>query len=93
GRPQGSGNYKTVDSHLLLHCVEAELPLGNRGWQCVTKAFNRKAHELGRPPRTLKSLETKYKQWTRKKKPTGRGVCPPEISRAHEIEEMIGNKA
>lgn len=32
-------------------------------------------------------------QYTKQKKPTGEGECPPEVKRAHEIEDLINTKA
>jgi hypothetical protein len=32
GQPQGSGNYSQEDLKALLNLIEAELPLGQRGW-------------------------------------------------------------
>lgn len=33
-----------------------------------------------------------YLQYLRQKKPTGDAVCPPEIKRAHELEELINQR-
>lgn len=62
GRPQGANNYTTGDMTTLLDCVEAELPLGQRGWQAITVRFNKWAVKAARPERKVTSLETKFKQ-------------------------------
>jgi hypothetical protein len=62
GRPNGANNYSVADTNLLLDCVEAELPLGPRGWLAVTTKFNQRATRLGRPERKVTSLETMFKQ-------------------------------
>ncbi|KAJ6595847.1 hypothetical protein DFH09DRAFT_1072765 [Mycena vulgaris] len=40
-----------------------------------------------------KSLENKYKQMLKTKKPTGDASCPPEIKCAHRIEDQINQRA
>lgn len=62
GRPNGANNYSVADTNLLLDCVEAELPLGPRGWLAVTSKFNPRAAKLGRPERKVTLLEMKFKQ-------------------------------
>ena len=62
GRPSGAGNYSDDDIASLLDFVEAELPLGHRGWNRVHSSFNKWARRHDRPDRLLKSLETKFKQ-------------------------------
>ena len=93
----------------LLDCVEEELPLGQRGWLAVTTKFNKWASKNSHPEWKVSSLETKFKQvrlainvifasysipqLVKMLKPTGTGVCPPKISRAHEIDELINERA
>ena len=109
GCPQGAGNYSTSDTNTLLDCVEEELPLGQRGWLAVTTKFNKWASKNSHPEWKVSSLETKFKQvrlainvifasysipqLVKMLKPTGTGVCPPKISRAHEIDELINERA
>lgn len=62
GRPKGAGNYTSDDNSALLDAVESELPLGMRGYQAVHRQFTQWARRNGRPERTVKSLETKFKQ-------------------------------
>ncbi|KAI0054329.1 hypothetical protein BV25DRAFT_1922790 [Artomyces pyxidatus] len=93
GRPQGAGNYSVPDVDALLDLVETELPLGQRGWQRIHIRFKKWARKHRRPERALKSLETKYKQLVRTTKPTGNGVCPPAVERAHQIEDKISTRA
>ncbi|KAJ6615620.1 hypothetical protein B0H10DRAFT_2435371 [Mycena sp. CBHHK59/15] len=90
GRPSGSGNYSKEDTKYLLDMVERELPLGGKGWKIIARKYKKWARNNGRPERGLKSLETKYKQI---KKPTGDASCPPEVKRAHQIEELINQRA
>ncbi|KIK32392.1 hypothetical protein CY34DRAFT_19082 [Suillus luteus UH-Slu-Lm8-n1] len=45
------------------------------------------------PPRKAVSLETKFKQLVKTTKPTGVGVCPPDVSRAHHIDALINERA
>ncbi|KAA1473662.1 hypothetical protein DENSPDRAFT_882210 [Dentipellis sp. KUC8613] len=93
GRPASSRNYSFDDQEALLDLVAEELPLGQRGWARIEKAFAKWAKVKGRPVRKLTSLETKYKQLVKTKKPTGTGVCPPLVARAHSIEDLINEKA
>lgn len=62
GRPSGAANFSDHDIWALLDAVEAELPLGEGGWKAVQAVYNKYAQERGRALRSLKSLETKYKQ-------------------------------
>jgi hypothetical protein len=60
--PRGAGNYQPGDVSALLDFVEKEKPLGQRGWQAIHRRYTRWACLNRRPERTLKSLETKFKQ-------------------------------
>jgi hypothetical protein len=62
GRPRGAGNYLAADVSALLDFVDRELPLGQHGWKVVHRNYSRWALVHRRPERTMKSLETKYKQ-------------------------------
>jgi hypothetical protein len=62
GRPQGSSNYNKDDTKRVLKIAEKKLPLGAKGWKAVTRTFNKWAVENERPERTVKSIETKYRQ-------------------------------
>ncbi|KDR67831.1 hypothetical protein GALMADRAFT_216203 [Galerina marginata CBS 339.88] len=89
GRVNGAPNYSEVDVDALLDIVEVRLPVGPIGWTQVGEDFGKWAKSEGRPERTAKSLENKYKQLVRTKKPTGEGTIPSEIARALEIEQLI----
>ncbi|KAG6835307.1 hypothetical protein H0H93_002883 [Arthromyces matolae] len=93
GRPRGAGNYHSQDVTTLLDAVEAELPLGQRGWGSVERVYNKWARINKRPTRTAKSIETKFKQLVKTRMPTGDAYCPPEVKRAHSIEELINERA
>jgi hypothetical protein len=62
GRPNGSGNYADQDIKTLLLLIEAELPVGSRGWQAVHSRYSKWAGNKARPQRTAKSLENKFRQ-------------------------------
>ena len=62
GHPSGARNYTNADMKALLKFIEAELPLGNRGWRVVHAWYTKWAHTNRRPERTLKSLDTKFRQ-------------------------------
>ncbi|KAJ6575594.1 hypothetical protein DFH09DRAFT_1078555 [Mycena vulgaris] len=55
----------------------------------------RKSYRLDneRPERDVRSLETKYKQLLRKKKPTGDAKFPPDVKHGHRIEDLINQRA
>ncbi|KAG2157038.1 hypothetical protein DEU56DRAFT_720970, partial [Suillus clintonianus] len=93
GRPSGSNNYTSADVKALLNFVEDELPLGQRGWQVIHTKFAEWSKARGRPDRKLNSLETKFKQLVKTTKPTGDGVCPPDVTRAHYIDLLINERA
>ncbi|KAH7919464.1 hypothetical protein BV22DRAFT_971252, partial [Leucogyrophana mollusca] len=93
GRPSGAGNYSHDDVMALLAFVEKELPIGQRGWQTVHTHYIKWARTHERPERSLKSLETKFKQLVKTTKPTGDAECPPEVERAHEVDYLINEKA
>jgi len=62
GRPTGAGNYAAEDINMLLDLTEEELPLGQRGWDTVHMKYNKWSRKHKRPERTVKSIETKFKQ-------------------------------
>ncbi|KAJ6527142.1 hypothetical protein B0H19DRAFT_1385536 [Mycena capillaripes] len=93
GRPQGSSNYNKDNTKQFLKLAAKLLPIGAKGWKALTINFNQWAIENERPERDVKSLETKYRQLLRKKKPTGEGHCPSDVKRAHQIEALINQKA
>ncbi|KAJ7260090.1 hypothetical protein C8J57DRAFT_1637629 [Mycena rebaudengoi] len=77
------------DTDKLLDLVEKALPVGQKGWKEIYSTFNRWAVLNRRTKRSQKSLENKFKQYLKAKKPTGNATCPPEIKCAHEIEDLI----
>lgn len=62
GRAPGTSNYTEVDIDALCDTVEEHLPLGGKAWNTVGDDYNEWALENGRPERTVKSLEAKFKQ-------------------------------
>jgi hypothetical protein len=62
GRAAGVVNYSNEDVDALLDIIEENLPTGGKGWNTVGSKFVVWAEENGRPARTAKSLEAKYKQ-------------------------------
>ncbi|CAA7270633.1 unnamed protein product [Cyclocybe aegerita] len=93
GRPKGAGNYTADEVDALLDFVEEELPLGQRGWQSIHCGFTRWARRNDAAERTLKSLETKFKQLVKTTKPTGDAYCPLDVKRAHKIDGRINERA
>lgn len=66
GHPSGASNYLAEDISVLLDYVEQELPLAQHGWNKVHHQLLKWAHSCGHPARAVKSLETKYKQVSKK---------------------------
>lgn len=62
GRTSGAHNYSSEDIDALLDILEETLPLGGHAWNSAGDDFNTWAQENGRPSRTAKSLELKFKQ-------------------------------
>ncbi|KAG6904797.1 hypothetical protein DXG01_007088 [Tephrocybe rancida] len=93
GRPRSAGNYNNADTAHLLDLIEAERPLGQKGWLTVGRRFNIWALKNGHPDRTPKLIEMKFKQLAKTTMPTGDGYCPPEVKRAHAIELLINEHA
>ncbi|KAJ6551888.1 hypothetical protein B0H19DRAFT_1073514 [Mycena capillaripes] len=89
----GVQNYNKVDKDLLFDTVEEVLPTGKKGWKLVEAVYNAKTMSVGRPEQAAGSLKTKYQPYTKQKKPTGAGECPPEVKWAHEIKDFINTKA
>ncbi|KAJ6529398.1 hypothetical protein B0H19DRAFT_532533 [Mycena capillaripes] len=77
----------------FLKIVERKLPLGHKAWKGVAVSYNKWAGDNERPERDVKSLETKYKQLLKKKKPTGDGDCPPDVKLAHHVDTLINQRA
>ncbi|CAA7263351.1 unnamed protein product [Cyclocybe aegerita] len=93
GRPKGAGNYTADEVDALLDFVEEELPLGQCGWQSIHRGFTHWARRNDAAERTLKSLETKFKQLVKTTKPTGDAYCPPDVKQAHKIDGRINERA
>ncbi|KAK2463364.1 hypothetical protein APHAL10511_004620 [Amanita phalloides] len=93
GRISGATNYSSADIDALFDLIEEHLPLGSQGWNSVGNAFNSWSQENGHPLRTPKSLELKFKQILKTSKPTGDAECTPHVERAHEINELMNQKA
>lgn len=62
GRAAGAANYTEREINYLLDLLEDDLPLGGKGWNTVADKYNEWADACGRPQRTAKSLENKFKQ-------------------------------
>ena len=62
GRTPGVANYSSDDVDALFEIMEEVLPIGGKGWGNVEDEFLSWAAVNGRPARTAKSLETKFKQ-------------------------------
>lgn len=62
GRPAGASNFSEADTWALLNATADEKPIGERGWRVVHNKYNEYARRHGRPVRTAKSLENKFKQ-------------------------------
>lgn len=62
GRARGSPNYRPREVETLLDLVEAELPVGSKGWNVVGARFREWATTTEYPSRTDRSLEVKFKQ-------------------------------
>ena len=62
GRVVGAANYLPEDVDALLNILEEQLPLGGKGWLVAADSFFKWAEENGRPFRSAKSLELKFKQ-------------------------------
>lgn len=62
GRAAGANNYSSEDLDALFDILEECLPLGGHAWNSAGDEFNTWAQENGRPSRTVKSLELKFKQ-------------------------------
>ncbi|KAG1729880.1 uncharacterized protein EDB91DRAFT_1252923 [Suillus paluster] len=89
----GSNNYSVTDIQVLLDFVEDECPLGQKGWQAIHLKYSEWARKHKRPPRKAMSLETKFKQLVKTTKSTGDGICPPDVTCAHEIDMLINERA
>jgi len=62
GRATGAANYSPEDLEGLFDILEEQLPLGGKAWNSAADDYNQWAEENGRPVRTAKSLELKFKQ-------------------------------
>ena len=62
GRSAGAANYSLEDVDALLTILEDSLPLGGKAWEAAAKEHAQWAESHGRPSRTAKSLELKFKQ-------------------------------
>lgn len=62
GRAVGVANYSVEDLDALFNILEEHLPLGGHAWNSAADEYNTWAQENGRPSRTAKSLELKFKQ-------------------------------
>ncbi|RXW19011.1 hypothetical protein EST38_g6850 [Candolleomyces aberdarensis] len=93
GRAPGLPNYSDEDTEALLDILGEYKPISGKGWNEVTADFNAWAVTNNHPEHTTKSLETKYKQLVKQKKPTGDAEVPFFVLRAWEIEDAMNKKA
>ncbi|KDR70606.1 hypothetical protein GALMADRAFT_144507 [Galerina marginata CBS 339.88] len=93
GRPKGSNNCTPDEVTVLLNCVEKEKPIAQYGWGKVHRRYTRWACLNRHSERAMKSLETKFKQLVKTKKPTGDAYCPPEVKQAHLIDGLITERS
>ncbi|KAJ7020963.1 hypothetical protein C8F04DRAFT_1274284 [Mycena alexandri] len=93
GRPAGTSNFSKKATNVVLDLVQKHLPTGPKGWDHLSKTFNRWAVRKGKPERPGKSVENRYKHLLKHKKPTGDPHCPDEVKRAHRIEALINQSA
>ncbi|KAF8498801.1 hypothetical protein JB92DRAFT_2834222 [Gautieria morchelliformis] len=89
GRRVGAANWTDEDITALLDFAEEILPAGKKEWGRMYELFAEWAKENRRPLRSLDTMEKHFKGWLHVSKPTGNAECPPEIERAHAIEDMI----
>ncbi|KAF8514752.1 hypothetical protein JB92DRAFT_3158898 [Gautieria morchelliformis] len=89
GRQVGAANWTNEDITALLDFAEEILPAGKKEWGRMYELFVEWAKENRCPLRSLDTVEKRFKGWLRISKPTGNAECPPEIERAHAIEDMI----
>ncbi|KAF8174379.1 hypothetical protein BJ912DRAFT_60760 [Pholiota molesta] len=92
GRRAGAGNYKDSDLTELLNLTQKELPVGQRGWQRIHKAYAVWAKLNSRPVRDARSLELKFKSLAKQTKPTGAGKRPAAVTRAKAIDGLINER-
>ncbi|KAG2742845.1 hypothetical protein P692DRAFT_20694881, partial [Suillus brevipes Sb2] len=86
--PQGSNNYTSSDIKVLLDMVCQELPLSQHGWHVVHIKLTYFARDEVQADGSLIEL-----QLVKTTKPTGDGVCPPEVTHAHCIDQLINEHA
>ncbi|KAG2079009.1 hypothetical protein BDR04DRAFT_1166016 [Suillus decipiens] len=79
GHPQGSNNYMTSDIKTLLDMA-------------VHVKFCQWAKVNRQPERKVSLLETKFKQLVKTTKPMGDSVCPPEVTHALHIDQLINER-
>lgn len=92
GRTRGAPNYRAKEVETLLDLVEDELPIASKGWRVVGARFRDWAIVTQAPARTDRSLELKFKQLVKTRKPTGNAPYPPCVRRAHEIDHKLQSK-
>ncbi|KAF8216872.1 hypothetical protein K438DRAFT_1797970 [Mycena galopus ATCC 62051] len=89
GHPQGSTNFAKEDIKKLFDIMEETLLISQKEWKVVESKYNKYALANDKSEHDIKSLQMKYNQILRKKKPMGRATCRPEIKHAHHIEGLI----
>ena len=62
GRLPGVANFSEEDLKIAMNVLEELCPLGSKAWNTTTDIFNERMRAIGRPVRTAKSLENKFKQ-------------------------------
>ena len=85
-----SSGFSQVETGDMLDVIEELLPIGGMEWD-ETKI--RHANNWPETNRSKDSLKRKFQGMYRKTKPTGNPHCPPDITRAKRIHEMIVDKS
>ncbi|KAJ7369087.1 hypothetical protein DFH08DRAFT_796885 [Mycena albidolilacea] len=89
----GVWNYNKADKEMLFSIVQQLLLTREKGWKVAESSYNEMVCKAGRPERAFLSLKAKYSLYTKQKKPTGEGENPPDVRRAHQIKDLINDKA
>ncbi|KAG1725868.1 uncharacterized protein EDB91DRAFT_1254550 [Suillus paluster] len=82
-----------ADIQVLLDFIKDKRPLGQKGWQAIHLKYSKWASSHGHPSCKVMFLETKFKQLVKITKPTGVGVCLPDVTHAHQIDTLINEHA
>ncbi|KAG8692657.1 hypothetical protein FRC08_009612 [Ceratobasidium sp. 394] len=90
GRQPGAATYTSEELGLLLSCIEALLPHGQKEWDKVTNMYNEEVAPDRR--RVTNNLRVKFNRVLKAKKPTGTGEADEFHERALAVEEAMHNR-